>query len=216
MTTRSVTGVVLAGGRSSRFGGPKLEARIGDATLLGAAITAVSAVSDGVIVAGPSLPDGFVAEHVPVALVRDRDPFEGPLAALAGVLATTGPTGMNDLAIVAGGDMPGLVPAVLGMLLDRLAADSTIDAVLLAQPGPGRPTEDARRAVLPIALRIGPAGSAAAMALAAGDRSLVRLAGRLRSAEVPAAEWLALDPAGRTIIDIDRPSDLERMRGNAR
>jgi hypothetical protein len=42
------------------------------------------------------------------------------------------------------------------------------------------------------------------------------LVGRLRSAEVPSAEWLALDPDGRTLFDVDRPADLDRMRRNAR
>jgi len=216
MTGRSVTGIVLAGGRSSRFGSPKLEARVGEVTLLGAAIAAVSSVSDGVIVAGPSLPEGYRAGRVPVALLRDRAPFEGPLAALAGVLATAGPTVLDGLAIVVAGDMPGLVPAVLGLLLDHLEADLDLDAVLLAPPGPGGLDAQPKPAVLPLALRIGPAAAAAATALGAGDRSLVGLIARLRSAEILAAEWLALDPDGRTLFDVDRPADLDRMRRNAR
>jgi hypothetical protein len=46
----------------------------------------------------------------------------------------------------------------------------------------------------------------------AGDRSLVRLVDRLHWIELPAAAWLALDPAGGTLLDVDVPADLDRMR----
>jgi molybdopterin-guanine dinucleotide biosynthesis protein A len=70
--------------------------------------------------------------------------------------------------------------------------------------------------VLPLALDIAVASDAAQAAVEAGDRSLVRLLGRIRSVEIPAAEWLALDPTGQTLLDVDRPADLERIRREMR
>ena len=205
-----VTAIVLAGGRSSRFGSPKLAAQLGGTTLLERAIRAAGSVADEIIVAGAPAP-GFAAEDrapIPIRSVADEEQFAGPLAGLAGALrsATTG------LAIVVGGDMPGLVPAVLGAMLERLATDAGADAVLLATPG----AEPAPRQVLPLALDVAVASDAARAAVEAGDRSLVRLLGHLRSVEIPAAEWLVLDPAGRTLLDVDRPVDLERIRRELR
>ncbi len=201
MTNRSrVTAIVLAGGRSTRFGGPKLLAELDGEPLLDYAIRAVRAMARDVIVAGAQVEDRSIRS------VPDDEPFAGPLAALAGALRETS----TELAIVVGGDMPGLDPGVLTAMLGRLAAAVDVDSVLLASPVP----EHGRRQVLPLALRVTTAARAATEALSEGDRSLVRLLDRLRWIEVPAAEWLALDPAGRTLLDVDRPADLEEIRRN--
>lgn len=205
-----VTAIVLAGGRSSRFGSDKLAADLGGTSLLAATIAAVAPLADGVIVAGPRLPDGFVAADVPVALVRDVESFAGPLVALENALHQAAPD-PGDLAIVVGGDMPSLVPAVLQSMLDRLAADRSIDAVLLESPNVA--AGPVHRQVLPLALRVAAARPAAATAVTEGDRSIGALVDRLRTAEVPIATWLGLDPERRTLRDVDTPSDLERVRG---
>jgi len=195
----SVTGIVLAGGRASRLGGAKLDLRIGDRSLLQLAIDAVASVATEVVVAGPPT-WGLAAGTLPLRFVEDRHDFPGPLVALAGALESTA----SDRAIAVAGDMPFLAPAVLRLLLDRLATKRKAAAVLLAAPHGGK------RQVLPMALRVGSARERAGAALAAGDRSLTRLLDRLEAVEIPAAEWLALDPAGRTLVDIDDPADLER------
>ena len=223
MTNRLVVGVVLAGGRSSRFGGPKLQAHLDGKSLLAMTIEAVASVVSRVVVAGPELPNDIVDVPVPIELVADAVAFDGPLAALAGALSalqvdtgTRGGIENHAVAVVVGGDMPLVVPDVLRAMVDRLGADPSIDAVVLAQPA--RPSGPAAmpRAVLPAALRIEPSASAAGAALAAGDRSLARFLDRLATAELPAADWLALDPEGRTLLDVDRPADLDRMRRNVR
>ncbi len=211
---QAVTAIVLAGGRSSRFGGPKLVVELDGATLLDRAVRAVQSVATFVIVAGPE-PAARLGSSTPrrrlgaagdapassVRFVDDDQPFAGPLAALAGALRETS----TELAIIVGGDMPGLVPAVLAAMLDNLASDLTVDAVHLAGV-----TEPPHREVLPLGLRVAPAAKAAVARLGNGDRSLVRLLDRLRTVEIPATEWLALDPAGRTLLDVDEPRDLER------
>jgi molybdopterin-guanine dinucleotide biosynthesis protein A len=203
---QSVTAIVLAGGRSSRFGGPKLQARLGDTTLVALAIRAVAIVADEIVVAGTALPDRIDDIGRAVRLVPDDRPFDGPLAALAGALATV----TTPLAIVVGGDMPRLVPAVLRTMLDRLATDEAIDAVTLEGPTDGV-GEQPRRAVLPLAVRVGPVVQAAAAAVSEGDRSLVRLVDRVPCVEIQAAAWRPLDPEGRTLFDVDRPEDLARF-----
>ena len=204
----SVEAMVLAGGRSSRFGGDKLAAFISDRTVLAATVGAVAEVADRVVVLGPAVPSDLGARGTPVSQLSDREPFGGPLIPLAAALERTGRPSGNELVIVVGGDMPRLVPAVLAHMLSLLAATPAIDAVILGAPDPGA----SRRQVLPLALRLAPAGRAAREAVDAGERSLGSLADRLRVTELPASVWLELDPRAESLIDVDTPEDLDRLR----
>ena len=101
-----VSGVVLAGGRATRFGSDKMAAAYEGVPLLRRAIDAVSAVADGVIVV---LPPGAEREELPagVTVTHDLQEGEGPLAGLhTGLLAAI----RSDVVLVAGGDMPELQP----------------------------------------------------------------------------------------------------------
>ena len=146
--------------------------------------------------------------------MTDERPFEGPLVAIAGALRQA----TGTLAIVVGGDMPRLEPAVLRAMLERLIADENVDAITLEPP----PNDDAQHdsgpsrhtATLPLALRVAPTVAVLADVMDSGDRSIVRLLTRLRSIELPASDWLVLDPDGRTLLDVDRPSDIEGLRRN--
>lgn len=206
-TRPAVTGIVLAGGRASRFGGPKLDARIDGESLLALATRAVAEVADEIFIAGPALPASTGSDHVALRLVIDEQPFEGPLVAIAGALRQA----QGALAIVVGGDMPRLAPSVLRAMLERLAADDNVDAVTL-EPPPGDQREPRHVAALPLALRIAPTLTVVTTTVDSGDRSIIRLLGRLRSIELPISDWLALDPDGRTLLDVDRPSDIEVAR----
>lgn len=196
---RDMTGIVLAGGRSTRFGADKLAVELDGHTVLERAIAAVSAVTFEVVVVGAS------RAYPDVRTVADPEPFGGPLQALAGALAATS----TDLGIVVAGDMPSLVPGVLEILIATLRSSSDVDAVVLADP-----REPSRRQPVPLAMRVAPARAAAAAALEAGDRSLVRLLGRLALVEVGVERWLPLDPEARTLVDIDLPDDLRGLRGD--
>ena len=104
--TERIGAIVLAGGRSSRFGRDKLAEIIDGRPLLDHAIDAVRAVAtDIVVVVAPGtmlpVPPGVRIAEDPVA-------FEGPLAGLAAGLAALDPA--VDRLIVVGGDMPSLVP----------------------------------------------------------------------------------------------------------
>jgi molybdopterin-guanine dinucleotide biosynthesis protein A len=193
MNEVGVSAIVLAGGRSRRFGRDKLVEPIEGRTLLEHALTAVGPVaSETIAVAAPdesrSVPDGVV-------LVRDPTSFEGPLVGLlTGLRHAHEPT-----ALVVGGDMPTMVPSVLGAMIDRLA-EPTIDAVVLDYGGERRP--------LPVALRTAPALVAADRLVAAGERRLRALIDELATAVIDESTWRELDPDGRTLRDIDTPADL--------
>ena len=200
--SRSVSAIVLAGGRASRFGADKLAAALDGESLLDRAVAAVRHVADEVIVVGRATSNPEVRQ------VRDAEPFGGPLAGLASALEHAG----GSSAIVVGGDMPRLSPAVLRTMLARLDADPSTEAVVLAQPPHDTPGNVRRLQTLPLALLVVPARAAARAALAAGDRALARLLDRLATAEIAAAEWLRLDPEANTLLDVDTTADLERIR----
>ncbi len=190
-----VTGIVLAGGRSSRFGSDKLAAELDGRPLLHHALTAVAMVAAQIVVvvapdAEPAIPQSLEAR---VRVVHDPEPFGGPLVGLVAALAYVD----SPIAIVVGGDMPNLVPAVLHRLVTALGP---AQAALLEVPGRVQP--------LPAALDVPAARAAGSEVVARGGRSLRDLLGRLDPVVLPAPVWLALDPAAATIADIDRPSDL--------
>ena len=196
-TLPAASGIVLAGGRSSRFGRDKLAEPVGDGPLLRFAIEAVRRVTTEVIVVAapggrPALPSG-------VRLVHDEAAFEGPLAGCyGGLLAAREP-----LVIVVGGDMPTLQPAVLAALIRGLAASSA-DVAVLDHVG--------RRQPLPTVLRTGTGTEVVRRLLADRERRLGALFERLLVHVLPETEWRALDPASESLRDIDEPADLARWR----
>ena len=193
-----ISGVILAGGRSSRFGSDKLAARLEGRTLLDLAIAGVAAVaSEIVVVLAPG--DDRTPQPIdrPVRLVMDPERHGGPLVGLlAGLEAVDQP-----LTIVAGGDMPTLSAAVLGAMVRALeASDPGWDAVVLASRGD--------RVPMPAVVRTGAATTWARQLVGDGERRLRSLFERLPTRALEEGEWRPFDPDGATLRDVDQPGDL--------
>jgi molybdopterin-guanine dinucleotide biosynthesis protein A len=60
------------------------------------------------------------------------------------------------------------------------------------------------------------AAAEARLAAAAGDRSLLGLLAALDTVVVEEPEWRALDPGGRSFVDLDDPADLAAWERDAR
>ena len=190
-----VTAVVLAGGRSSRFGSDKLAFEIDGRTMLDLAVAAVGAVTSRVVlVLAPGVEMPLALASADAEHVHDPMAFEGPLAALAAALGVI----ETPVALVVAGDMPRMVPAVLRRLASTVGADRP--AVNLEVPRRVQP--------LPMAISVEAARPAVAALLERGERSLRALLTELGAASIPAPVWLSLDPAGATILDVNRPGDL--------
>jgi molybdopterin-guanine dinucleotide biosynthesis protein A len=185
--------IVLAGGRSSRFGRDKLAEPIDGRPLLDHAIAAVQLVASDVVVV--VAPDADRPVPVGVRIVRDEVAFQGPLAGLAVGLAALADTTAS--VIVVGGDMPALSPAVLRVLLAGLLGPPRATVVVLDEGGP-----------MPMGVDRSSAADIARDLLAAGERRLRALPERAGATVIPSATWRALDPTAETLRDIDRPSDL--------
>ena len=196
----SATAIVLAGGRSSRFGRNKLAEPVGGRPLLDHAILAVAAVAREVLVVVPPVGEAPRLPRSPdpavtISAIRDPEPFGGPLVAVLAALERA----REPFALVVGGDMPRLSRDVLAAILRSLDA-SDAEAVFLVFRG--------RRQPLPLGLRVGAATGAARRLLADGARSLQSLAEVLRIRELSEGEWRPLDPVAATLHDVDAPGDL--------
>jgi molybdopterin-guanine dinucleotide biosynthesis protein A len=200
-TAVAISGIVLAGGRSARFGSDKLAATLGDRPLLHLAIEAVASVCDEVVVVvgADRVPAMPVALRVELRIVHDEEPDAGPLVALVAGLREANGSCVVDVA----GDMPALVPGLLRELARRASAEG-FEASALRDGEHVRP--------LPAALRREPALGRARAIRAAGASSLRALMAELRVDEMTGAEWRRLDPDGWSLLDVDRPEDLDRAR----
>lgn len=197
----AVHAIVLAGGRSSRFGADKLAVLVDDQPLLHHALRAVAALpaaGDIVLAIGLDAPVPALPLDLGASVLVERDPeaYGGPLVGLAAALAVLPD---DALAIVVAGDMPTLRPPVLRLLAETLRAHPGADVALLEHDVP---------APLPAALRVRAAREAARIVLAAGNRSLRSLVESLSGVRVPAADWRSLDADAATLRDVDIPADL--------
>ena len=196
MSDRRVSAVILAGGRSSRFGRDKLAEPIDGRPLLGRVIDAVRPFATEIIVVAAPGRTPALPEDGAITLVHDPVAFEGPLAGLrAGLAAAREPH-----VLVVGGDMPTLVGAVLQSMLAELDAPG-VDVVVLEHDRRPRP--------LPMVVRREPALAAAERLVAAGERRLRSLPETVATRViVPERTWRTLDPDALTLRDIDTPADL--------
>ncbi len=112
--------IVLAGGRSVRFGGDKIAARLGDRAVLDWVLDAVRTCA-AVVVAGPPRPTGR-----PVRFVTEEPPFGGPLAGVAAAIVHV----ERPLVWLVAGDQP-LFAGAMPALRQAIEAAPAADACLL-------------------------------------------------------------------------------------
>jgi len=113
-------GLVLAGGRGSRLGGPKGQLRLGGMTLAERAALTLAAVTEGVLVSvapgGPNPAPGY-------PVIEDRPP--AGMGPLAGIAAAYSVSEGRDLLVLAC-DYPRVGPELLRALLGRAAVEDEI------------------------------------------------------------------------------------------
>ena len=192
------SGVVLAGGASRRMGAvDKRSVLVDERPLLAAAVEAVRAVCDEVLIAaGAHDPPPAIGG---ARVVHDRDADGGPLAGIeAGLLAAA-----HARVIVLAGDHPAAAPAVLAELLARLTADEHLDAVVLGTDHGPQPLVGAYRTS---------AAQEVGRLLDRGERRARALLDALRVEVVEVVAWRDLDPRGETAVDLDTPAELAAWR----
>lgn len=185
----TLTGVILAGGGSTRMGPDKALVQVGGTSLLeGVARAAVQALH-AVWVVGRDRPLDWPFDEVTFR-VDDRV-GEGPMG---GLLTALRATETDVLALAC--DMPALRPAAIEWLVEAAGGDRARDGLVVVKGGRLEPLFAVyRRAVLP---RV-------ESRLAAGRRSLMGLleAGEFTRAQAP---W----DIAEQLVNINRPEDLAR------
>jgi molybdopterin-guanine dinucleotide biosynthesis protein A len=151
LASTTLAAVVLAGGESRRFGADKLDAHLGDVSLLEHALAGLPVDADLIIVGPPR------AVHRPARFVREQPAGTGPAAAMiAGLSAALDPA--PEAIVVLPGDAPAAGSAAM-ILLAALQADPEA-SIVMATDRAGREQ--------PLQLALRPAG-ATALILAAGE-----------------------------------------------
>jgi molybdopterin-guanine dinucleotide biosynthesis protein A len=193
--TDSVSALVLAGGKATRFGGiAKHELVIGGRTIIERQVEVLAPRVHEILVSAPEPIAGY-------RTVADTIVDAGPLAGIAaGFAAATTPW-----VLIVAGDMPYLTGAVVDLVLARLDdAHSAYDGVGIEIGGLPQP--------LFCALRVAAARPALERLLASGQRK----ASRLLTDSGLAMRWLAepdvraVDPSLRSLANLNEPADLSR------
>ena len=193
----SVSGIVLAGGRSSRMGVDKASLMLDGVTMLQRSVDRLTpAVDELVLVAAPGRALPSVTTELPLREVEDPIEGEGPLVGIAaGLEACAG-----SAAVVVAVDMPFVEAELLRALVARL--------------------DDAHRWVVPFADgRPQPLCSAFAVSalslirdhIAAGDRAPMALAEDLDAYRMQADEWGAVDASGRSFVNVNTPEEFSAL-----
>lgn len=196
MRRSEATGVVLAGGRSTRMGQDKAALMLGGEPLVRRVVERLRQALVEVIVAGPA----EIGVLVPgVRVVPDLQAGQGPLAGIGAALRAI----QTPWAFVVACDMPFVEPALVRAMVALALAPPEVDAVVLrTERGAERLHTLYARTCLP----------ALETRLAAGDLALHRLLAHIRVREMPWSEAARFDPAGVSAFNMNTPADWERAQ----
>ena len=211
---RTLTGIVLAGGSSSRLGRSKPLVVLGGQLVLARVKAVLDRVCDEIVLVvaqdqDDATPDTGLALGMHV--VADRLPSAGPLAGIEAGLKATG----TPLAFIVAADHPFLSSGLITGMAE-LADSGPFDTVVPSINGRLNPLHAvyAPTAWLPLV----------SSELDAGRRSIYDLvnraveSGRPRVKIMEKDELASYDPDGRSLFDIDTPDSLveaRRMLGHA-
>lgn len=126
LTPSNVTALILAGGKSRRFGSDKALADVGGLSFVERVFFALEPLASRVLIATGPTPRPY---PVRAEVVTDPVPDGGPLAGLAAGLAAT----QTPWLLAAAVDMPHLTPEALTPLLEAASGDA--DAFIAQEPG---------------------------------------------------------------------------------
>lgn len=191
---QSVTGIVLAGGKSRRMGGHnKALLKIGDRCIVESVCDILSSVLTQVILI-TNTPDEFRFLNLP--MYTDIVPDRGSLGGLyTGLLRCSGCFGF-----LVGCDMPFLNERVIAYMLGKVPGYDVVIPRINAHVEPLHAIYSKR--CLPHLEKL----------INDRDLSIINLFKKIKLLEVQAKELEALDPGLKFAINVNTPEDLEKAR----
>ncbi len=184
-----MTGAVLAGGKSVRFGRNKALEAIGGKRLVERAVESIRPFCDPVLVIANELAP---YADLGLPLVRDILPHQGPLGGIYTALLASA----DDWLLVKATDMPFLVPELARLMM---GAKEGFDAVVPMTGGLFEPLLALyNRRCLPWIAR----------QLDSDERQIIRFYRHIRVRSIPEEEWRAVDPGGISFKNVNTPRDL--------
>lgn len=204
--TTHCTGVILAGGGATRYGGlPKGLERVGGERMIDRVAKALRAVTDDLLVIAN---DPDAATWLPgVRVAGDVRPGEGALGGLHAALTRA----EGDIVLVAW-DMPFVSASLLGAMRARGEGDGVHDGADAVLPESG----GSRRGVEPLcawySARCLPAVTAA---LDAGDRRVIAFHDAVRTVRMGIDAVRAFGDPARLFANVNSPDELAAAEGLA-
>lgn len=196
--THAVTGIVLAGGKSSRMGRPKALLPFDGTPLVARVVRTLGTLFNDVVIVAAREQD---LPPLPGTLVRDVEAFQGPAAGLCHGLRAA----RWEICFVTSCDAAFPCVPLIAHLVSRLSAAH--DVVVPSWRGQLQPLHAVyRRSVLP----------QLESQVARGELRLVDLFARVRTLRVEEAEIRRFDPDGASFFNVNSPEDYaEALRRGA-
>lgn len=192
-----LTAVVLAGGKSSRFGSDKASALLRGRPLLQWVLDAVGQVCGAVVVVkarGQALPE--VTSAVPITVVEDIYEAQGPLAGLVAAFEAV----FSPLALAISCDSPLAEPALIHYLASRAAGSDVVCPLVDGHPQP-----------LVAVYRVAACLPVFRENVDRGQLRIVVAYGGLRRKTVTGEEAATADPGLRTFLNANTPERLAEI-----
>jgi molybdopterin-guanine dinucleotide biosynthesis protein A len=200
---------ILAGGRSSRMGRDKAWLKLAGLPLVLRVARAVEPLVSAVTVIGPPASDAGRFESLGLAVIPDRVAAraasgESSCGPLGGIITALNATQCSWNLVLAC-DLPYITQAWLEWLLGRAGASqvSGAQAVVPERTSGVEPLAAVYRKEC---------GQVLAEALGRDVRKVSEALRGLRVARIPEAEWLALDPEGNVLANMNTPEDYAQAR----
>ena len=188
-----ITGIILAGGRSSRMGTSKAFVKFHGVSMLERMIQIVATVCDDAIVIASQ---GQRLPKIDVTVYRDKIPHQGPLG---GILVGLGKA-KNDICFLTSCDMPLLKPEIITFMSRLLTKE--FDCVVPEANGYLNPLCAVyRRGILPTLVR----------EFEIGRRSACGLVRKLRTKIVSRVQWSKVAPNGLSFENVNTPRQLKNL-----
>ena len=201
MRKQKLSGLLLCGGGSTRFGSPKALAMVGGQPLVTYPYAVLREISEEIII---SANDPTLFNHLTARIVTDHFPGAGPLAGLhAGLKAAS-----HELVAVLACDVPLASASLLRFLADMAEGFDAVVPVWRKQTH-----AEAEKVIEPLhAVYRRTMAQAAAEVLAAGGRRVADALRQVRVNEVGMETWAAATGLGPEVFrNVNEPSDVPEV-----